>query len=325
MKKMLATLLVVSLSVSLLQAKDPKDSLQNAIDHQLKFIDSVQAALKWQTNTVMLPNDIAKLNLPAEFKFLNAEQSRFILHDVWGNPPRPDVLGMIFPVDADPYSDSSFAFIVSYEAEGYVKDNDADKINYDDMLKEIRESEPESNKQRAADGYEVIHIIGWAQKPYYDKTNKVLHWAKELQFGKDGPTTLNYDVRVLGRKGILSLNAIANMSELSMVKANIDKVLKIPEFTEGNRYTDFNESTDKIAEYGIGALVAGGILAKTGFFSLVGKFLLAAWKFILIGLIALWGTIKKFFGGKKKEKDSDYYDRVSIYKPDEKSSSGQAN
>ena len=75
----------------------------------------------------------------------------------------------------------------------------------------------------------------------------------------------------------------------------------------------------------LGALVAGGILAKTGFFSLVGKFLLAAWKFILIGLIALWGTIKKFFGGKKKEKDSDYYDRVSIYKPDEKSSSGQAN
>ena len=83
--------------------------------------------------------------------------------------------------------------------------------------------------------------------------------------------------------------------------------------------------TDKVAEYGIGALVAGGILAKTGFFSLVGKFLLAAWKFILIGIIALWGTIKKFFGGKKKEKDSDYYDRVSMYKPGEKDSSSEAN
>ena len=323
MKKMLATILVATLTVSLLQAKDPKDSLQNAIDEQVKFIDSVQTALKWQTNTFVLPNGVAKLNLPAEFKFLNAEQSQFILHDVWGNPPRPDVLGMIFPVNADPFSDSNFVFIVSYEAEGYVKDGDADKINYDDMLKEIKEGEPESNKQRAAEGYEAIHIIGWAQKPYYDKTNKVLHWAKELQFGSEGATTLNYDVRVLGRKGILSLNAIAGMSELALVKANIDKVLKIPEFTEGNRYADFNESTDKVAEYGIGALVAGGLLAKTGFFGLIGKFLLAAWKFILIGIIALWGTIRKFFGGKKKEKESDYYDRVSMYKPEDKGSSGQ--
>jgi uncharacterized membrane-anchored protein len=325
MQKKLATLLVALLTVTLLQAKDPEDSLQNAMDQQLKFIDSVQTALKWQTNTIALPNGIARLKLPAEFKFLNAAQSQFILHDVWGNPPRTDVLGMIFPVDGDPYSDSSFAFIVSYEAEGYVKDNDADKINYDDMLKQIKESEPESNKQRAASGYGAIHMIGWAQKPYYDKTNKVLHWAKELQFGNDGSSTLNYDVRVLGRKGILSLNAIANMSELSLVKANIDKVLKIPEFTEGNRYADFDESTDKVAEYGIGALVAGGILAKTGFFGLVGKFLLAAWKFILIGIVALWGTIRKFFGGKKKEKEDDYHDRVSMYKPEENNSSSQAN
>ena len=89
MKKMFTTLLVATLSASLLQAKDPGDSLQNAIDQQLKFIDSVQAALKWQTNTVMLPNGIAKLNLPAAFKFLNAAQSQFILHDVWGNPHVP--------------------------------------------------------------------------------------------------------------------------------------------------------------------------------------------------------------------------------------------
>ena len=315
--------MVAMLTVSLLHAKDPKDSLQNAIDQQLKFVDSLQTALKWQTNQVMLPNGITKLNLPAQFKFLNAEQSQFILHDLWGNPPRPDVLGMIFPADADPYSDSSFAFILSYEAEGYVKDDDADKINYDDMLKEIKESEPASNKQRAEDGYEAIHMIGWAQKPYYDKINKVLHWAKELQFGTDGGTTLNYEVRVLGRKGILSLNAIANMSELSLVKANIDKVLKIPEFTEGNRYSDFDESTDKVAEYGIGALVAGGLLAKTGFFTIIGKFLLAAWKFILIGLIACWGMIRKFFGGKKQEKETDYHERVSMYKPEEKNSPGE--
>ena len=82
MQKKLATLLVALLTVTLLQAKDPEDSLQNAMDQQLKFIDSVQTALKWQTNTIALPNGIARLKLPAEFKFLNAAQSQFILRQV---------------------------------------------------------------------------------------------------------------------------------------------------------------------------------------------------------------------------------------------------
>lgn len=76
----------------------------------------------------------------------------------------------------------------------------------------------------------------------------------------------------------------------------------MPEFTTGNKYSDFNSSTDKVAAYGIGAVVAGGILAKTGVFAMIGKFLLAAWKFILIGLVALGAGIKKLF--RKKNTDN---------------------
>ncbi|MFZ1527220.1 MAG: DUF2167 domain-containing protein [Ferruginibacter sp.] len=293
---------------SFLQVKaGPDDSLTNELIAQFKLIDSVNKAMNWQHNTVMISNGAIKLNVPKGFKFLNAEQSKYILHDIWGNPPRPDVLGMIFPDKGGPYADSSYAFILSYEETGYVKDKEANKIDYDEMLEDIKKSEPEANKERLQQGYDAIHVIGWAHKPYYDEQKKVLHWAKELKFGSDEATTLNYDVRVLGRKGILSMNAIASMSELPLVKASINDVLQIAEFTEGNRYADFNSNTDKVAEYGVGALVAGGVLAKTGVLGAIGKFLVAAWKFILIGVVAAAAAVKKFFTGKDKSSPGDGY------------------
>lgn len=283
--------------------KEPKDSISIALERELVFADSVRDAMKWQTGKIILPKGVIQLNIPEGFKFLNAEQSRFVLHDVWGNPPSLKVLGMIFPAENDPYTDSSFVFVVSYEEDGYVKDEDADKIDYNELIKNIKSGEETENKERAKQGYEPIHLIGWAQPPFYDKNRKVLHWAKEFQFGELGSHTLNYDVRVLGRKGVLSLNAVADMSQLGLVKSNIDAILKMPEFTKGNKYSDFNSNTDKVAEYGLGALVAGGVLAKTGVLAVIGKFFLAAWKFILLGAVALWGGIKKLLGMKKKEDD----------------------
>jgi uncharacterized membrane-anchored protein len=262
-------------------ANGDNDSLNNAVNKQLKFMDSVSRALNWQTGKVALPHDFVNLNLPTGFKFLNAAQGQYVLHSIWGNPPRPDVLGMLFPAGGGPFADSSFAFIITYEETGYVKDADADKIDYDETMKNIQKSEPEENEKRAKEGYKPIHFVGWAQKPYYDKTNKVLHWAKEMKFGDDSVNTLNYEVRVLGRKGVLSMTAIAAISELPLVKNKIDEVLKIPEYTSGNKYNEFNSNTDKVAEYTIGALVVGGVLAKTGAFALIAKFFLVAWKFIL--------------------------------------------
>ena len=277
-----------------------KDSVQNELAREAKFIDSLDRALKWDSSTVTIGNGIAKINITKGFKFLNAEQSQYVVHNIWGNPERTDILGMIVPDTSSPLDAGSFAFIISFEEDGFVKDGDADKIDYDDMFKELKKQEPENNKAREKESYEAMTIVRWAAKPYYDKEAKVLHWAKEIKFGNSEENTLNYDVRVLGRKGILSLNAVASINELDNVKNNIDKVLAMPEFTAGNRYSDFNENTDKIAEYGLGALVAGGILAKTGVLALIAKFFIAAWKFILIGIVALWGSIKKFFGRKNK-------------------------
>jgi uncharacterized membrane-anchored protein len=111
---------------------------------------------------------------------------------------------------------------------------------------------------------------------------------------------LNYDVRVLGRKGVLSLNAIASMSELPLVQQNIDKVLSMAEFTDGNRYADYSSSNgDKIAAYTIGGLVAGKILTKIGFLALILKF----WKLVVAGFVGISYAIKKFF----KKKDTNTF------------------
>jgi uncharacterized membrane-anchored protein len=154
--------------------------------------------------------------------------------------------------------------------------------------------------------------VGWAQKPFYDKEKKVLHWAKELQFGdQEGVHTLNYEIRILGRHGILSLNAVCTMKELPLVKANIDKVLPMASFTEGNTYFDFDPKIDNVAAWTIGGLVAGKVLAKVGFFAIILKFLGAFWKFILLGLAALGGVFKKLFNRKKETTTYENTDAVA--------------
>ncbi|WP_207493465.1 DUF2167 domain-containing protein [Aridibaculum aurantiacum] len=279
-------------------AKDKIDSSAAELSRMIKFVDSVNGAMKYETGTVRLSNGIATLNIPAGFKFLNAEQSQYVITEIWGNPQRPDVLGMLFPQHGAPFADSSYAFIISYDAIGHVKDDDADEIDYDAMLKEMQDSEAEVNKERTQQGFGTLHFVGWAQKPFYDKNKKVLHWAKEIHFGdEEGENTLNYDIRLLGRKGVLSFNAVAGMSGLELVKQDIDKVLAMPDFTEGNKYSDFNPDVDQVAAYTVGGLVAGKVLAKAGLFALLLKF----WKLIVGGIVAVGYGIRKFFGRKKEE------------------------
>ncbi|CAN5418845.1 DUF2167 domain-containing protein [soil metagenome] len=316
MKKMIllfSCLLFVNIIASAQKLKEEEtvvanDSVQAEIQAYLNLSDSVINAMKYQQGIITLKGDFAKLNIPAGFKFLNAEQSQYILHDVWGNPERPDVLGMIFSEDGTPYTDSSYVFVVSFDDMGYVKDDDAKETDYDELLKQMQDDEAEENKQRVAAGYSSIHMAGWAQKPFYDDKRKVLHWAKDLLFSDaDGVRTLNYDVRVLGRKGVLSLNAIASMSELPLVKANIDKILTIASFTEGNAYADFDDNTDKIAAYTIGGLVAGKILAKVGLWAVILKF----WKLIAGGLLAAFYGIRKWLTGRKKPEEELSLETIS--------------
>lgn len=263
-----------------------------------RIVDSISASYKYQTGQVTLGDGFATLNVPAGFRYLNAEQSKQLLEDLWGNPPGQTSLGMIFPENLGPLDSAVWAFDISFEDMGYVKDADADDINYDELLADMKKDNVEENKQRQEMGYEAVELIGWASAPFYDKDKKVLHWAKELRFGDALSHTLNYDVRVLGRKGVLSMNAIGDMAQLDQVKQNIPSILSSVSFSEGNRYADFSESSgDKIAAWTIGGLVAGKVLAKAGFFAIIAKF----GKLIIMALIAGGAALWKYITGRSSQ------------------------
>ncbi|MGL4364859.1 MAG: DUF2167 domain-containing protein [Bacteroidales bacterium] len=284
-------------------APAPKEDKVTQVDGEayqlmlLQHLDSVNRSLKYETGEIELDGKVAKIKVPSGFKFLNAAQSRTVLEDLWGNPPQTSVLGMLFPENATAISDSTWAFIINYEAIGYVEDKDATDMDYDDLLKQMKEDVAEDSKARVKEGYPAITLIGWADTPHYDASHKTLHWAKEVSFAEEEEHTLNYGIRVLGRKGVLSLNAVGSMANLNKIKPQINRIVESATFGEGNKYSDFDPSVDKVAAWTIGGLVAGKVLAKVGFFAFFAKFAKVIFVAIAAGATAIWRWIR----GRSKE------------------------
>jgi len=65
----------------------------------------------------------------------------------------------------------------------------------------------EGSKERVKEGYPPIELIGWAAPPRYDSAAKKLYWAKEIEI-RDSPNTRELQHRLLGRRGVLNLNAV---------------------------------------------------------------------------------------------------------------------
>jgi len=293
MKTSLFTLLLSSISLFVFAQND---SISIGQKEYLQIIDSINNGFTYQYGNIQLDNEIATLLVPDGYKFLDAEQSQYVLTDLWGNPPQ-SVLGMLLPENNNPLDkDMAFAVEVTYSADGYIEDEDAKDIDYDDLLEEMQEDTQNTNPERKENGYPEIQLIGWASAPFYDAENKKLHWAKELKFENYEVNTLNYNIRILGRKGCLNLNAIGNISVLPKFQQDADKIIAAVEFNPGNRYGEFDPKMDKVAAYGISGLIAGKALAKTGFSALILKF----WKVLVIaGAGALAAFKKNLFLGKE--------------------------
>lgn len=265
---------------------------------------SLVKTLHFQQGEIALSGDVAKLAVPEGFRFLGPDDAEKVLVQLWGNPPDEEKpLGMLLPAKVDPDQRGSWAVLITYEQEGYVSDKDADAINYTDLLKKMQENARNANAEREKQGYDPIEIVGWAAAPRYDKEAKKLYWAKELKFGDAERNTLNYDIRILGRRGVLVLSAISSMERLEDIQAAAPQILGMVSFQEGHRYVDFNPKTDKTAAYGLAALVAGGVAAKAGLFKLLFAGLLAAKKFVIIGVLALVAFVKKLLGGGSSSRD----------------------
>ena len=303
MKLILSSLVFIGLHLKSYALEN--DSLvlsENFIEEQIQYFnhysDSVENTFTYTTGKINLKGDFASINVPEGFKFLNGDDSERILTDLWGNPPSEkgyESLGMIVPDNFSPFKDSIFSINITYSNEGYIEDDDAKDLDYDELLSQMQEDCKNSNAERVKLGYPTINLIGWASTPFYDEVNKKLHWAKEFKFGDDDENTLNYNIRILGRKGYLELNAIGEMSVLNDVKNNIDPILNSVNFTSGNTYSDFDPDIDEVAAYGIGGLIAGKLLMKAGILAKLGVLLAKFWKVIVFGVIGIGAVAAKFF------------------------------
>lgn len=241
----------------------------------------------------------AKLNVSSTYYFLDAKDAQSVLQDAWGNPPDNQILGMIFPAGASPLDMGVWGATIHFSGDGYVSDEDAHAIDYDELLADIQVSQTEDNKWRTRNGYEPIEIIGWAETPSYNAETHKLYWAKEMRFGEEDYHTLNYDIRVLGRRGALVMSFIATMDELGDIRKAAPAVLEMAHFEPGATYAEYQPGVDKKAAYGIAGLIGGAALAKkTGLLAALILFGKKFIFFIVAGLIAALGAAKRLlFGG----------------------------
>lgn len=274
------SVIAAALLIRTAAAQERPKSLQEA--------EALVAALNFQTGEIPLRNGLATVRVPEGMRFLSGRDAHTVLVSLWGNPPSEEPLGMLMQ-DVSPLSRESWAIILSYSDDGYVKDEEAGKIDYAQLLKEMQKGTQDANKAREKSGYEKVELVGWATPPRYDGTAKKLYWAKELKFGEaPEENTLNYDIRLLGRRGVLVLGAVASMSQLPQIEQRVPAILASVDFNPGHRYADFSQAAgDKVAEYGIGALIAGGVAAKMGLFKTLWVAIIAGKKFIIMAFVAI--------------------------------------
>lgn len=277
---------------------DDKQPSPKEVEAFKKIMNAI-GELQYQSGEILLAGGKVKLTLPPEYQYLNPANARKVLVDIFGNPPEAGSTdGMIVPKGLNFIVGGGWTAVLQWKEDGYVKDDDFAETDFDEMLGDLKKAYKAGSDERVRDGYGKMELAAWAQQPHYERATHKLYYAKTFDVG--GPEQqLNYDIRVLGRHGVLELSIMSSMKELKDIEAKAPVILGMVDFTDGNRYADFKPGTDKVAAYGIAGLIAGGVLAKAGFFKIAGLFLVKFGKVILVALVALVAGIAKLLGKKK--------------------------
>jgi len=253
-----------------------------------KFVIEELGKLAWQRGPAEgTIGPKAKIQIPKGYAFLDDRNTRRFL-ELMGNPPR-DGHYMIAPADLNWFA------VFSFDAVGYVKDDE--KVEPDAILESLKKGDERGNEERKRLGLEPIYTDGWHVPPHYDAGTRRLEWGMRLRDEKGG-LHVNYTSRLLGRSGVMSAVLVSSPDSLSKDMNDFKSALRGYEFAAGEKYAEFKQG-DRIAEYGLAALVVGGAAAaaaKAGLFKSLGKFL---WVIIGGAIWGLWAFLKKLF--KRKE------------------------
>jgi uncharacterized membrane-anchored protein len=229
----------------------------------------------------------ASINVPDGFFFLDQAATKKFLEDNQ-NIPDGNELGTI--VRLSPDSGQHWFAVFSYSDTGHIKDDEKDRIDAAALMQNMQAGNREANEARQKRGWAPLDLEGWHQPPFYNASTHNLTWATRLT--SEGQVSINHSVRLLGRTGLMSAQLVADPGAVDVSIAEFDQLLSTYAFNEGFRYAEFRPG-DKLAAYGLTALIAGGAGAtavKTGLFKKL-------WKVIVFALVAVAGAVKKLFSG----------------------------
>lgn len=287
-RTLLAALLLTTVPAFAEEAAAPEEEVSAAEQAYYQALE----ALNWVKGPTTV--DVAgnsQLAIPEGYMFLDAANTDKYLELTQNIPSGEEV--MVAPQDLH------WAAYFSFDDEGYVKDNE--EIDGAALLKTMKEGQADANAERRRRGWDELHIIDWAVPPSYNSSNKRLEWATLLE--SSGSRNVNFSTKVLGRRGHTSVILVSDVEGLPDARPELETVLAGYTFKQGDRYADWVPG-DKVAEYGLAALVLGGaaaIATKKGFWAVLGGFFAAGWKFILPAVVAVGAGMRKLFGNKSRD------------------------
>lgn len=279
MRTVIAILLAALPALSFAQ-KDPQAILEE------------MRKLSWQKEGAGQISTKATIAIPKEHVFLDSKNTRRFL-ELTGNPPRDDHYTFA------PSSLDWFA-IFNFSDTGYIKDDE--KINPDDLLRTLKQSDAPGNEERKRLGMSAIYTDGWQIAPHYDPETKRLEWGVRLKT-QSGHFVVNYTARLLGRSGVMSATLVSDPDTLSKDVVDFKRSLEGFSYTAGEKYGEY-KAGDRVAEFGLAALIVGGAAAlatKKGFWGAIVAFFAAFWKVIVGVVVALLAGLGSIFKRKKAE------------------------
>lgn len=255
--------------------------------------------IKWQDGpSTGILGLIADLEVPAYCKFADAKGATAFL-EATGNVPSGREQGVLL---CDPRADSSYWFVVfDWDESGYVKDDEKATLDAAKILKTLQEGQEAANSERRRRGLDELVVAGWERAPYYDTLTNNLTWSVRVRTKDDPEESINHSVRLLGRKGVMSVDLVADPEDMPVAVASFDSTLTQFQYFSGQSYAEWRPG-DKVAEYGLAALVTGGAglaAVKLGFFSKLWKWILGVFlalkKFAIALVIGIAAFFKKIF------------------------------
>jgi uncharacterized membrane-anchored protein len=246
--------------------------------------------LPWKAGAAATPigDDLAEIDLGEGHVYLDQAGTRQFL-EMTQNPTSGTELSVVTPA-----SEQEQWFVVfEWSGVGYVKDDEASELDAAAMLASIREATAAGNEERTKRGWPTMEIVGWQEEPHYDTASNHLTWA--IVGTSEGHQTINRMVKLLGRKGVMTVTLVAAPEDIATASARVDTLLGVYRFRPGNTYAEYLPGKDTVAEMGLKGLILGGAgaaLLKSG---LLAKF----WKVIVAGVVGLGAGIARLFGRNK--------------------------